>query len=133
MANLLIGESSEELLQFIDVNMDLFSIVGALEKVVNGLFVSLFNVELDEVGLDKCDDIPKRDSLDLAICFDIATERTKLGIKETDRPRWIILQSGCELLVFVFKNLANNFLRVANDCFRGNTSLPSDEFTFFKL
>ena len=45
MANLLIGESSEELLQFIYVDMDLFSIVGALEKVVNGLFVTLFNVE----------------------------------------------------------------------------------------
>ena len=57
MANLLISESFQELLQFSDVNMDLLSIMRALEKVVYSLFVTLFNIELDEVSLDKRDDI----------------------------------------------------------------------------
>lgn len=57
MANLLVSESFQELLQFSDVNMDLLSIMRALEKVVYSLFVTLFNIELDEVSLDKRDDI----------------------------------------------------------------------------
>lgn len=57
MANLLVSESFQELLQFSYVNMDLLSIMRALEKVVYSLFVTLFNIELDEVSLDKRDDI----------------------------------------------------------------------------
>ena len=48
---------AKEFLNFLVVNIHLFTIVLALEELINCLSLSLLNVKFDQVSLDKGDDI----------------------------------------------------------------------------
>ena len=58
------------------VDVDLFGVMRLFKEFVNSIFVSLFNVKLDQVGLDECSNVSKEQLL-ILILFDQTTERTE--------------------------------------------------------
>ena len=94
-------------LNFICVNVYLLLVMGPLEEFIDLLFIALFNIDLNEVRLNKGNDIEQWIRSSTLLLLDEPTKLTELGILKLYGGLWISLEVRNKLLVLMFKNLSN--------------------------